>query len=47
MPIVSTCDINCAAKARSWSGDKWSRVGKEVMPFILPEQTSLDDTPIG
>ncbi|RMS82529.1 hypothetical protein ALP58_102404 [Pseudomonas savastanoi] len=39
MPMVSTCDSNCAAKARSWSGDIWSRLSEEVMPWILPEQT--------
>jgi len=29
---------NCAARARSCSGVIWSRLGEEVMPWILPKQ---------
>jgi len=46
LPIVSTRDSNCAAKARSCSGEIWSRLGEEVMRRILPEQALRGDRPI-
>jgi hypothetical protein len=39
--------INCAARARSCSGVRRSRLGSEVMPSILPEQAKTHDRLIG
>lgn len=36
--MVSTFDISYAARARIWSGDIWSMLGKEVIPWILSKQ---------
>lgn len=36
-----------SAKERSCSGVIWSRLGEEVMPLIVPEQTFSGDQQIG